>query len=100
MDRRWDELGLPAAVRQHKVWVNGRHYRIDRAIPELKIGVEWNGFATHGTRSGFDKDSDRRADLTAAGWHMIDFTSRSTPQRIGRAVLAAVEGRRKLPSAV
>ncbi|MDP9074993.1 MAG: type IV toxin-antitoxin system AbiEi family antitoxin domain-containing protein [Actinomycetota bacterium] len=96
MDRQWDQLGLPAAQRQYRVSVKGRNYRIDRAIPVLKIGVEWEGFATHGTRSGFDHGSDRRADLTADGWHMIDFTSRSSPQRIARAVLRAVEERRGL----
>ena len=93
MDRQWDRHGLPASVRQHTVRVNGRTYRIDRAIPELKIGIEWNGHATHGTRSGFDRDSDKRADLTAAGWHMLDFTPRSSPERICRAVLAAIAQR-------
>jgi len=43
-----------------------------------------------GTRSGFDGDSDKRADLTAEGWHMVDFTSRSSQEWICRAVLAAV----------
>ena len=93
MDRLWDNLGLPRSVRQHRVTANGRTYRLDRAIPHLKIGIEWNGFDSHGTRSGFDRDSDKRADLTAAGWHMLDFTSRSAPQRICQAVKAAVTQR-------
>jgi len=33
------------------------------------------------------------ADLTAAGWHMLDFTSRSTPERVVAAVLGAVHQR-------
>jgi hypothetical protein len=94
MDRRWDAWGLPPAIRQYGVRANGRTYRLDRAIPDLKVGVEWNGFESHGTRSGFDRDSDRRADLTAAGWHMVDFTSRSSQDRICRAVLAVVAERR------
>jgi len=93
MDRQWDRLGLPTARRQYRVTVAGRSYRIDRAIPELKIGVEWEGFDTHGTRSGFDRSSTRRAALTAEGWHMIDFTSRSSPDRIVGAVERAVEDR-------
>ena len=92
MDRQLDQCGLPG-VRQFRVHVNGRRYRIDRAIPELKIGIEWNGYETHGTRSGFDRDSDKRADLTAAGWHMLDFTPRSSPPRICRAIQAAIEQR-------
>ncbi len=96
MDRCWEEWGLPPAVRQHRVRVKGRTYILDRAIPALKIGVEWNGFDTHGTRSRFDHDSDRRADLTGDGWHMVDFTSRSSKERICQAVLAAVSQRQAL----
>jgi hypothetical protein len=95
MDRLWEAWGLPTSVRQHPVRANGHTYVLDRAVPELKIGIEWNGFETHGTRSGFDRDSDKRADLTAAGWHMVDFTTRSTPDRICRAVLAAVAQRQR-----
>ena len=96
MDRCWEEWGLPPAVRQHLVRVNGRTYILDRAIPALKIGVEWNGFDTHGTCSRFDRDSDRRADLTGAGWHMVDFTSHSSKERICQAVLAVVAQRQAL----
>ena len=75
---------------------NGHSYRLDRAIPDLQIGIEWNGYAYHGTRSGFDHDSDKRADLTAAGWLILDFTSRSKPQRIFQAVTAAIAQRQHL----
>jgi hypothetical protein len=95
MDRSWEAWGLPLAIRQYRVVANNKRYRLDRAIPDLRIGIEWNGFETHGTRSGFDYDSDKRADLTAAGWHMLDFTSRSSPSRICRAVWAAVAQRQK-----
>jgi hypothetical protein len=99
MDRLWNELGLPPAVRHCKVMTGGRRYEIDRAIPELKIGVEWNGYEHHGGRSAFHYDSERRADLTAEGWHMIDFTYRSSPLRIVRAVLRAVQERSVGPGA-
>ena len=98
MDRLWDKLGLPPAVRQYPVKANGHRYILDRALPALKIGVEWNGFATHGTRSAFDYDSDRRADLTAEGWHMVDFTSRSDPARVLAAVRGAIGTRQSLGS--
>jgi hypothetical protein len=93
MDRLWEDLGLPPAVRQYPVTANGHRYILDRAIPELRIGVEWNGFAAHGGRSAFDYDSNRRADLTAAGWHMLDFTSRSDPDRLVAAVRGAIRTR-------
>jgi hypothetical protein len=97
MDRLWERLGLPPSERQYPVSAGGRRYVLDRAIPELKIGIEWNGFETHGsTRSAFDHDSDRRADLTAAGWHMVDFTSRSEPERLMAAVTGAIRSRNEL----
>lgn len=93
MDRQWDLLGLPQAIRQFRVTAEGRSYRIDRALPEIKVGVEWDGFDIHGTRSAFDHDCERRADLTAAGWHIIDFTSKSTPDQIVRTILRVVRDR-------
>ena len=95
MDRLWEELRLPEAKRQHKVRTKWRTYVIDRAIVDLKIGVEWNGRATHGSRSAFDYDSDRRADLVEAGWLMLDFTSNSSSARMRRTILKAYEDRQR-----
>ncbi len=96
MDRMWDRLGLPAAERQYRVRVGRRTYRPDRAIVDLKIAVDWTGFDPHGLRGNVDRDSDRRAALAAAGWYPLDFTSRSRPEVICRAVLAVVAERRTL----
>jgi hypothetical protein len=60
MDRQWDAWGLPPSVRQHRVRANGHAYVLDRAIPELKIGIEWNGFETHGTRSAHSAPAGNR----------------------------------------
>lgn len=98
MDRMWDGMGLPEARRQYRIRVaGGRSYRPDRAIVEARIAVDWNGYGTHGTRSGFDQDSDRRAHLAAAGWFPLDFTSRSDPQLICTTVLAVYRERLHLP---
>jgi hypothetical protein len=95
MDRIWDELGLPAAVRQYRLCISGRTLFIDRAIVEEKIAVEWNGFSPHGERSKFDADSNRRALLIVAGWLPLDFTSRSSPRLICETVLSAYQQRRR-----
>jgi predicted transcriptional regulator of viral defense system/very-short-patch-repair endonuclease len=95
-DRMWERMGLPPAERQYRVRIGGRSFRLDRALPDLKIAVEWNGFEHHGSRSAFDRDSDRRALLAAAGWLCLDFTSRSEPEFICRTVLEVVEGRTRL----
>jgi hypothetical protein len=96
MDRLWDQLGLPPAERQYRVRVGRRTYRLDRAIVALRIAVEWNGFDPHGFRHQFDRDSDRRAELASAGWLCLDFTTRSRPDVICRAVQAVVAERRLL----
>lgn len=93
MDRQWDRLGLPPARKQYRVNAGGHTYKLDRAIPELKVGAEWNGFDTHGGRASFDYDSDRLADLAAEGWHVAAFTSNSSPERIARAVLRIAQDR-------
>ena len=99
MDDRWDALGLPAAERQYAVAVGGQCYVLDRAIPELRIGIEWTGFSYHGRRSNFDRDSYRRADLIAAGWELVEVTSTWTAQRLCRVVAAVVERRQGLSEA-
>jgi hypothetical protein len=96
MDRLWDRLGLPAAERQYRIRVGRRTYRPDRAIVDLQIAVDWNGYDPHGLRGNIDRDSDRRAELAAAGWYALDFTSNSRPDLICRSVLAVVAERRAL----
>ena len=96
MDRMWDRLGLPAAERQFRIRAGRRTYRVDRAIVGLRIAVEWNGFDPHGYRSSMDRDSDRRAELAAAGWHVLEFTAKSRPELIRRAVMAVVAERTEL----
>lgn len=94
MDRLWDRLGLPPAERQYRIRAGGRSYKADRAIVAEKIVIEWIGYDPHGYRSNFDHDSDRHADLAAAGWLVLSFTSNSRPERIVRTVRAVVEQRR------
>ena len=95
MDRMWDRLGLPPAERQYRIRVGRRSFRVDRAIVDLKIAVEWMGYDPHGQRGHLDGDSDRRALLTAAGWCCLDFTSRSSPEFVGRTVTTVAAERRR-----
>ena len=94
MDRMWEQLGLPAAARQYRIRSGNRSYRPDRAIVDLKIAVDWNGYVAHGSRTQFDYDSDRRARLASIGWYPLDFTSKSSPLLICQTVLAVVGERR------
>jgi very-short-patch-repair endonuclease len=93
MNRLWDELGLPPARRQHRVTVGGHNYRLDRAIAECKICVEWDSDRYHSAPSDREYDSNRRARLVAAGWLVIPVTGKSRPELIAAAVLRAYEDR-------
>jgi very-short-patch-repair endonuclease len=94
MDRLWEELGLPAAVRQHTIRVNGRRYRVDRAIPELRLAVEWVGTEFHSLNGRFARDRLRISDLVQAGWDVLEVTPHWAPKRLRATVLAKVAERR------
>jgi hypothetical protein len=98
MDRLWDLLGLPPAVRQHAVRVGGHRYRVDRAIPELKLAVEWVGKEFHSLEGRFVRDRLRISDLVQAGWDVIEVTPHWTPKRLRATVMAKVAARRLMLS--
>jgi hypothetical protein len=94
MDEWWDAAGLPPARRQYKTRIGGHTYIIDRAIVDLRIAVEWNGYATHGqTRSGFDNTAVRQLALVGAGWAYIPVTTRTPLDAVCRAVWMTVSER-------
>lgn len=88
MDDMWEATGLPAAERQATIVLpGGRRVRPDRAVFEVKLAVEWNGFAWHGLRCDFESDIERRNAMMRAGWTVLEFHSRQSSQEICRTVL-------------
>jgi very-short-patch-repair endonuclease len=49
-------------------------YTVDFAWHEARLIVETDGWAAHGTRSAFERDRRRDADLVAAGWRVLRVT--------------------------
>jgi hypothetical protein len=98
MDQLWDVLGLPPAVRQYTVRVAGHRYRVDRAIPELRLAVEWVGQEFHSLEGRFVRDRLRISDLVQAGWDVIEVTPHWTPKRVRATVMAKVAARRSMLS--
>lgn len=70
------EAGLPRPTLQHPVELDGQRYRIDMAYPELRIAIEADRFAVHGTRPAFEGDRARQNRLVLAGWQVLRFTWR------------------------
>lgn len=99
MDDLWDRLGLPASRRQYRLKVGARSYRLDRAIPELRLAVEWVGSEFHGQLGRYREDRLRISDLVQAGWDVVEVAPGWTPERLTRTVMTKVEERTRLLAA-
>jgi very-short-patch-repair endonuclease len=62
--------GLPPPRANHVV----EGMEVDFCWPELRLIVETDGWAYHGTRAAFSRDRRRSVTLTVAGWTVLRFT--------------------------
>jgi hypothetical protein len=99
MDRLWDQLGLPSAERQYWIRAGGQRYRVDRAIPQLRLAVEWVGSEYHAQAGRYRRDRLRISDLALAGWEVVEITPGWAPERIRRTVMGKVAERRCIVAA-
>jgi hypothetical protein len=67
--------GLPDPAPQFGVDIDGEHFDLDAAYPDLRVGIEYLGWDPHRTRSKFDADHRRDRLLTLAGWSVLYVTS-------------------------
>ncbi len=70
-----ERAGLPRPVPQHPIRIGGRVARFDFAYPDLMIAIEYDSWTEHGSRSAFDHDRLRLADVAIAGWLPLLITS-------------------------
>jgi very-short-patch-repair endonuclease len=54
--------------------VLGGKYRLDFALPDVKVGIELDGYAYHSSPEAFTQDRKRERDLNLAGWRIIHFS--------------------------
>ena len=64
---------LPEVVPQYPVVVEGHGYRIDFAIPEAMVAIEYDGGDWHSTPEQVASDAVRQARLERAGWRVLRF---------------------------
>jgi very-short-patch-repair endonuclease len=65
----------------------------DFGWPQARLIVETDGWRAHGTRSAFERDRRRDADLVAAGWRVLRITHRqleTEPAWVARRLPAAL----------
>ena len=79
--------GLPVPRQQLAVKV-GRAVRLDLAYPDVRIGIELDGWDCHRTFAAFHGDRERDALLASAGWVLTHFSARTSEDEMVAAVTA------------
>lgn len=69
-------------IRQFEVTSPSQKYRLDFAIPELKIAIEADGFVFHKDRATFDYDKKRDSELSILGWNVLHITAKMKDSEI------------------
>jgi very-short-patch-repair endonuclease len=83
--------GLPPAAFQQPVPEAGA--RVDFAYPDVRLAIEVDGYATHGSPRAMAADFERQNRLAAVGWVVLRFTWRQVvqqPAAVAQAVRTAL----------
>ena len=80
----------------HVVVAGGRRFELDLALPHERVGLEFQSFAFHRTRTPFDRDLDKRLLLQLEGWTTVEVGDRTGDALLLAAVERAVERQRRL----
>ncbi len=100
MERLLVAHSLPEPVRQFRVEFPATEHRssrpafLDFAWPDVRVWLECDGWATHGTPAALDADLDRQNELVLLGWSPVRFAwarLRDEPDRVARQIRAALD---------
>lgn len=89
--------GLPVPVRHHRVTVDGRIREIDCAYPDLRVGIEYDGWRVHRDVRHFHRDRDKLALLQLAGWIILQVTSEWSAELLVSRVRQALDMAQGVP---
>jgi|GEM_PF-4930450 len=67
---------------QYEIFINGRYYRVDFAIPKEQIIIEADGHEFHSSRAQLDSDRRRQNDIISQGWKVLRITAKFTNREI------------------
>lgn len=90
------DAGMQAPVRQHEVRDPAGRFvaRLDLSYPDLRVGIEFDGFRHHSGRRAYDRDVRRQNRLEDLGWRLRRFTStavRGESREVVATVRTAIE---------
>jgi very-short-patch-repair endonuclease len=91
--------GMPPFIQQRRVAVGGEWFVLDAAYDEVKLAVEMDGAAWHGSRKQRERDIRRDALLATIGWQTLRFgfgRLTGAPDACRRDILAAYNARRRM----
>lgn len=76
-DILWAELAdIEGIVREYQGAVPGRRFRLDIALPDIKLAVEVDGWQYHGKfKDAHAKDRERQNLLVLEGWQVLRFSA-------------------------
>jgi hypothetical protein len=81
--------GLPMPEFQYEIWHNGTFVaRVDAAYPEHRIAIEYDSYEFHLGKQAIDRDTDRRARLSAIRWNTVTFTAEAMRRNGGTQIEA------------
>lgn len=88
-------VGVPYPRMEHRILnpLGGTLSQVDLCWPELRICVEFDGFAVHGRREQSNKDRRTRGRLRELGWTVFEVTYdnwKSDPAAVIAAIRSAV----------
>ena len=91
--------GMPRFRQQYPVRLPFGTVHLDAAIPELKIAVEMDGAAYHGSPEARERDNRRDVALAALGWVVLRFSYHrltTDPEGCRREILQVCRARAAL----
>ena len=88
--RTWLEDAGIFPVAQHPVIINGKKRRLDLALPEPMIAIEYQGVDAHGNAVALIDDSERTTELQLAGWLVVLITKATGRRRAVELVREAL----------
>jgi len=85
--------GLPVPRQQYPMVLGGIDIHLDLAYPEARLAIELDGFEWHRTRSAFDDDRWRDAELVKVRWMNVRLTDTMSDSAIVEVIGAALSQR-------
>jgi very-short-patch-repair endonuclease len=78
--------GVRLPERQYWVTAAAERYRLDFAWPDLKLGVECEGFEHHSGYRAWDRGNTRHGEIANLGWRVLPVTWHAATRERQRVV--------------